>query len=295
MESFAMKDDKMKLIAIDMDGTLVNKQLKVTKENSDVISQAVRDGHHVVIATGRSYDEARHSLEEADLHIPLICVNGAEIRSADWEILSSVPLLHSQYEAIKKILDEEDIYYELYTSKGTFTDNRKKAYQVMKDIVLTSNPEATDDDVEKAALRRFRLGLVSVIGSFDKLLADKELEVYKFLAFSSDTEKLKRAFQHLQKVDDLAVSSSADKNLEITNAEAQKGVALKKFAEIKGISLENTMAIGDNYNDVSMLEIAGFPVAMGNAVDELKDMAAFVTKENDQSGVAFAIKKFLEK
>jgi Cof subfamily protein (haloacid dehalogenase superfamily) len=284
----------MKLIAIDMDGTLVNKQLKVTKENSKVIKEAINDGHHVVIATGRSYDEARHTLEDAELHLPLICVNGAEIRSKEWEILSSIPLQFSQYEDIKRILDEEDIYYELYTSKGTYTDNREKAYEVMKDIVITSNPEATDDDVQKAALRRFRLGLVSVVGDFEKLLNQKDIEVYKFLAFSSDTAKLKRAFQHLQAVEDLAVSSSADNNLEITHSEAQKGVALKRFAELKGIPLEYTMAIGDNYNDVSMLEIAGFPVAMGNAVDEIKEMAAFVTKENDKSGVAFAIQKFLE-
>jgi Cof subfamily protein (haloacid dehalogenase superfamily) len=284
----------MKLIAIDMDGTLVNKQLKVTKENSKVIKEAINDGHHVVIATGRSYDEARHTLEDAELHLPLICVNGAEIRSKEWEILSSIPLQFSQYEDIKRILDEEDIYYELYTSKGTYTDDREKAYEVMKDIVITSNPEATDDDVQKAALRRFRLGLVSVVGDFEKLLNQKDIEVYKFLAFSSDNAKLKRAFQHLQAVDALAVSSSADNNLEITNSEAQKGVALKRFAKLKGIPLENTMAIGDNYNDVSMLEIAGFPVAMGNAVDEIKEMAAFVTKENDESGVAFAIQKFLE-
>jgi Cof subfamily protein (haloacid dehalogenase superfamily) len=288
------KDDNMKLIAIDMDGTLVNKQLKVTKENSEAISQAVEDGHHVVIATGRSYDEARHALEEANLHIPLICVNGAEIRSSDWEILSSFPIYLRQYETIKKILDEEDIYYELYTNIGTFTTSREKAYEVMKDIVLTSNPEATDDDVQKAALSRFRLGIVSIVEDFDKLVAKEGTEVYKFLAFSGDNEKLKRAFQHLQSVSDLAVSSSADSNLEITHNEAQKGIALKKFAELKGISMENTMAIGDNYNDVSMLEIAGFPVAMGNAVEELKEMAAFVTKENDQSGVALAIQRFLE-
>jgi Cof subfamily protein (haloacid dehalogenase superfamily) len=285
----------MKLIAIDMDGTLVNKQLKVTKENSETISNAVNDGHHVVIATGRSYDEARYALEEAGLHLPLICVNGAEIRSAEWEILSSVPLGFPQYEQIKAILDEEDIYYELYTSKGTYTENREKAYEVMKDIILTSNPEATDDDVQKAALRRFRLGQVSVVGDFEKLLEEKGLEIYKFLAFSSDTAKLQRAFQHLKGVGQLAVSSSADNNLEITNSEAQKGVALKKYAEMKGIPLERTMAVGDNYNDVSMLEIAGFPVAMGNAVDELKEMAVFVTKENNESGVAFAIQKFLEK
>ncbi|MBD7965580.1 Cof-type HAD-IIB family hydrolase [Fictibacillus norfolkensis] len=284
----------MKLIAIDMDGTLVNRQLKVTKENSETIKKAVNDGHHVVIATGRSYDEAKHTLEDADLHLPLICVNGAEIRSEGWEILSSIPLTFEQYEDIKKILDEEDIYYELYTSKGTFTDNREKAYEVMKDIVLTSNPEATDDDVQKAALRRFRLGLVSVVGDFDKLLSENGIEVYKFLAFSSDTAKLQRAFQHLKGVDSLAVSASADNNLEITNSEAQKGVAVQRYAELKGISLKDTMAIGDNYNDVSMLEVAGFPVAMGNAVDEVKEMASFVTKENDESGVSFAIKKFLE-
>ncbi|MFC7370098.1 Cof-type HAD-IIB family hydrolase [Fictibacillus iocasae] len=283
----------MKLIAIDMDGTLVNKQLKVTKENAQAIREAKNKGHLVVIATGRSYDEARFALSDAELHLPLICVNGAEIRSDDWEILTSVPIPHIQYEQIARTLNNEDIYYELYTNKGTYTANRERAYEVMKDIVLTSNPEATDDDVQKAALRRIKLGLVNVVSSYSELLQEEGVEVYKLLAFDGNHDKLTRAANHLTEMDELAVSSSSKNNLEITNAEAQKGVALEKFAQMHDICMKDTMAIGDNFNDVSMLERAGTPVAMGNAEEEVKKIAKYVTKSNEESGVAHAIRNFL--
>ncbi|MFC0189766.1 Cof-type HAD-IIB family hydrolase [Fictibacillus aquaticus] len=283
----------MKLIAIDMDGTLVNKQLKVTKENASAIKEAQNKGHLVVIATGRSYDEARFALSDAELHLPLICVNGAEIRSEDWDILTSVPIPHFQYEQIEAVLSKEDIYYELYTNKGTFTANRERAYEVMKDIVLTSNPEATDDDVQKAALRRIKLGLVHVVNSYQELLDQEGIEVYKLLGFHANQEKLARAAQELNMMDELAVSSSSRHNLEITNSEAQKGVALEKFAQMHDICMKDTMAIGDNYNDVSMLERAGTSVAMGNAEEDIKKIAQYVTKTNEESGVAYAIRNFL--
>jgi Cof subfamily protein (haloacid dehalogenase superfamily) len=283
----------MKLIAIDMDGTLVNKQLKVTKENAMAIKEAKNKGHLVVIATGRSYDEARFALSDAELHIPLICVNGAEIRSDDWEILTSVPIPHFQYEQIQEVLSKEDIYYELYTNKGTYTANRERAYEVIKDIVLTTNPEATDDDVQKAALRRIKLGLVHVVNSYKELLNQEGIEVYKLLAFDANHEKLTRTSQELKQMDELAVSSSSRNNLEITNSEAQKGVALEKFAQMHDICMKDTMAIGDNYNDVSMLERAGTSVAMGNAEEEIKQIAQYVTKTNEESGVAHAIRNFL--
>lgn len=284
----------MKLIAIDMDGTLVSKQLKVTKANKEAIQKARENGNIIVIATGRSFDEARYTLSEAELDLPLICVNGAEIRSDQWEKVTSIPIPAKQYFDVEKALRANDIYYEVYTSEGTYTDNREKAFKVMKDIVLTSNPDATDDDVHKAALRRFKLGIVKYIENYDLLMKQEGLEVYKVLAFSSEPEKIANSTELLKKIDQLAVSSSANNNLEITNANAQKGVALEKFAKLHNISLEDTMAIGDNYNDVSMLEIAGISVAMGNAYDEIKKMAKHVTKTNDESGVAYAIENFLE-
>lgn len=285
---------RVKLIAIDMDGTLVSKQLKVTKANKEAIEKAREEGHMVVIATGRSFDEARYTLSEAELYLPLICVNGAEIRSDNWEKVTSIPIPSKQYFDIEKALRANDIYYEVYTSEGTYTDNREKAFKVMKDIVLTSNPEATEDDVHKAALRRFKLGTVNFISDYDMLMEKEGLEVYKVLAFSSEQEKIANSVDMLRKIDHLAVSSSANNNLEITNADAQKGVALEKFSKLHNISLKDTMAIGDNYNDVSMLEKAGISVAMGNAYDEIKQIAKHVTKTNDESGVAYAIENYLE-
>ncbi|EIT85802.1 Cof-like hydrolase [Fictibacillus macauensis ZFHKF-1] len=289
-----LKDGTMKkLIAIDMDGTLVNKRLKVTQENKDAIQKAQKAGHIVVIATGRSLDEARFTLDEAQLTLPLICVNGAEILDENRKKVSSVPISFERYEMMAKVLMEQDVYFEIYGSDGTYTNDREQAFEVMKDIVLTSNPEASEEDVHKAALMRFKLGLVHHIDSYETLFQKQDFEIYKLLAFSSHHEKLSKAAQQLKEMGDLAVSSSANNNLEITNKAAQKGLALLDFAAHANISLENTMAIGDNYNDVSMLEMAGTSVAMGNAEAEIKAIASYVTKSNEESGVAHAIERFI--
>ncbi len=97
------------------------------------------------------------------------------------------------------------------------------------------------------------------------------------------------AEETLASLDELTVTSSGHDNLEITNRNAQKGIALESFVKEKNISLSETMAIGDNYNDVSMFERVGKAVAMGNATYEIKSLCDEVTHTNEESGVAKAI------
>ena len=113
----------------------------------------------------------------------------------------------------------------------------------------------------------------------------------KILAFDSDLGKIDLVGQELAQSPNLAVSSSSRGNLEIT-FRCAKGIALSTIAKQLGIDLKDVMALGDNLNDVSMLERVGYSVAMDNAAPEVKTVAKYVTDSNENSGVGKAIKKF---
>lgn len=280
-------------IAIDMDGTLINSNQTVSKENADAISLAQSHGVEVVIATGRSYLEAIYPLKEAMVNCPLLCVNGAETRSPKGERLAAVPLEQEQIEGIIKILNNGGLYYEIYTSEGTYTNDYDKAMQIIMDIFMSASLKGKYDKMLEEAKARFEKGLVKLVDDYGKIIADPNIDIYKFIAFSFDEKKLLEGSVALSKVKELAVSSSGKENLEITNIKAQKGNTLERFVSQRGISLKNTMAIGDNFNDLSMFEKAGRAVAMGNAPEDVKKFADTITDTNDRNGVAKAIHEVL--
>ncbi|OCA82320.1 hydrolase [Bacillus sp. FJAT-27225] len=282
----------IKCIASDMDGTLLTSGQEITQENCEAIKAAQSMGVEFVVATGRSYLEAKFVLEEAGIVCPMICVNGAEIRSEEGMVLASQPLGNAEVRQIAKCLEESGVYFELYTSKGTFTDSYDKAVTIMSDILLTANPEADVEKVLAAAKERFHKGLVKKVESYAPLL-EENTEILKFLAFSLDPDTLANARTALAGIPDIAISSSGAENIEITSLTAQKGIALEAFTKKRGISLNETMAIGDNYNDVSMFKKVGLPVGMGNAPNEIKALCSEVTSTNEENGVANAIVKML--
>lgn len=284
----------IRCIATDMDGTLLTATQQITPENREAIRKALENGVEVVVATGRSYQEAKFVLEEAGIRLPMICVNGAEVRSKTGEIVSSNPLNKEQARQAALRLVENGVYFEVYTNEGTYTEDEDKAISIIVDIFSTANPEVPIEQIAKAAEDRLHKGLVRTIEHYDRLFEQEQYEIYKLLAFSLDPEKLEAANVALKEIEGLAISSSGSENIEITSLDAQKGVALEKFVASRGISLEETMALGDNFNDVSMLKRVGKPVAMGNAVDEIKTLCGEVTLTNEESGVGKAIMAVLE-
>ncbi len=283
----------IKCIAIDMDGTLLTIHQELTKENERAIKKAQSMGIQVIIATGRSYEEAGFVLKEAGIQCPLICANGAEIRSENHQVVGTNPLGKPLAKDAAHLLKENEVYFEVYTNKGTFTIDKEKTIAIMMDIFTSEGIGVEPEEVRMVAEERFQKGIIHVIDSYEPLFDEKEYEIYKLLAFSKDEEKLKRVESVLANTDDVAVSASAKGNLEITSEKAQKGIALKAFNEKKGINLSEVMAIGDNYNDLSMFKIVGRSVAMGNADDIIKAQCDFVTATNEESGVAKAIQEVL--
>ncbi|MDR7078700.1 Cof subfamily protein (haloacid dehalogenase superfamily) [Neobacillus niacini] len=283
----------IKCIATDMDGTLLNSYQQVSRENKEAILKAQAQGIEVVVATGRSYQEVRYVLDEADLHCPAICVNGAEVRTKEGEIFSATPIDKQVVKMAAERLMEKDIYFEVYSNRGTYTVDLEKAVSILVDIVMSANPDLNQEEVVHKAGARVRNGLVHQVEDYNLLFNDDEYQVYKLLAFDFDSEKLEAAAASLEDLTQLAVSSSGHENLEITNRQAQKGIALEAFVKAKGIELAETMAMGDSFNDVSMLERVGRAVAMGNAAYEIKTLCDVVTETNDEHGVAKAILEVL--
>lgn len=284
----------IKCIATDMDGTLLNAKQEVTEATKEAILAAQERGIDFLVATGRSYREVRFVLDEIGIECPAICVNGGEIRDKDGKITHSIGLDGATSAKISKVFDNVGMYFELYTNTGTFTTDYKKGIQSIVDIYHTANPSMDIEEIRLSAEDRFNQRLIKVVDDYDAIFEAVDCKVYKFLAFSLDDHLLLQVSEQLKQIEGIEVTSSGRNNLEITHVGAQKGIALKKYTEEKGISLADTMALGDNYNDLSMLKIVGHSVAMGNAEQDIKDVCRYETALNDEDGVAKAIMNALE-
>lgn len=283
----------MKIIATDLDGTLLNNKHMISDENAEAIRQAKKAGVEVVVATGRSYSAAHKPLQEAGLVCPIICLNGAQIYTKTGELIYDAPLERSSCFRVQKACEEEGMYFEVFTNQGGFSDSRDKFVQVMVDITLSANPELKRENVEALAKKRFQDEDIEVIEDFEALFNNPEMIPYKILAFSILDEELEAVHNRLKEDRDLAITSSGFSNLEFNHPKAQKGIALSFYANKQGIDMKEVMAIGDNFNDESMITMAGFGVAMGNAEEGIKKVSDFVTKTNLENGVAHAIEKIL--
>lgn len=273
----------IKCIAIDMDGTLLNEEHQITKENVQAVKKAQEAGIEVVIATGRSYPEAITLLRDAGIICSVICVNGAEVRSVKGEITDFHPLNKEAAKQTLDLLEKNDMYIEFFTSEGIFTCDIERGYSMFRKALLEAEKENMEEHLQE------RVNYIHNVDSFDLIFQNKDHHIYKLLAFSLDLDQIKEAGKQLEKIEEIAVSSSGKENLEINGISAQKGIALEAFTKEKGISLMDTMAIGDNYNDLSMFQRVGRAVAMGNADGTVKGQCHLVTLTNNESGVAKAI------
>lgn len=284
----------IKLIATDMDGTLLNAAHEISEENIQAIEYAQSQGITVVIATGRAFYEANTPIAQTDLKLPYICLNGAEVRDESFNISSTSNLNRELIDRITDVLNRESIYYQIYTNIGIYTENPQRDLDIYIDIAERAGQQADVEKIKAGIQKRIDNGTLKVVDNYDKIKDTPGEIVMKILAFDGDLEKIDRVSEELAQSGSLAVSSSSRGNIEITHADAQKGIALQTIADRLKVDMSDVMAIGDNLNDVSMLERAGYSVAMANATDEVKATAKFETESNENSGVGKAIMKLLK-
>lgn len=285
------------LIALDMDGTLLNEQGSISPENREAILHAQSLGHIVAIATGRSYMDAERQLRLAGLECPVVSLNGALLTLPDGSIAASRPLDKEDIiPALRWMNEIPELYYEVYTRDNVYAELDKRVrLEKLSELKDEEIPEGFGWLLKAMIAKQFRQAAVTYVESMEEVWSKEENLIYKALAFSLSPEVLKEASTRFAAIPGLIITASHESNIEINHKDANKGAGVSLLAAHYGIPAEQVAVMGDSYNDLPMFETAGYKIAMGNAAALLKETADFITLSNVEHGVAAGIRHLLDK
>jgi len=244
------KRHDIKLIALDMDGTLLTSDLEVSEMNRSMITQAMDKGVQVMLSTGRWLDFCYPYAESLQLDNYLVTVNGGEIWTASKELVERHVHATDLMVNMWNIGLEKDVYMWCVSTNHVFNSDEQ--------------PE--------------------------------DFHAYEWLKVgysSEDIDKLNEIRNELSHFDHIEVTNSLPTNIEVNPSGVNKANGLKRVCRELGITMDQVMGIGDSMNDKKMIMQAGLGVAMGNAQDEIKEVADYVTDTNNHDGVAKAIEHFI--
>lgn len=268
----------MKLIAVDLDGTLLNHDKEILESSRKAIAKAAEAGIHVVVASGRNAMEAQGFIQGTACDRWLISSNGASI--------------------VDRTTGEQRKVWQIDCAKAAELVRRGlecglKMFLYINDQIWMTR-DAYDEIFSK--LRGFRVS-GSLLHMTDNLAEDVAScggVVTKLMCWSEDADKKRRAREWMSEIPGLSYTSSGKDNFEIMAEGVGKGEAIRWLAHELGISMEETAAIGDSDNDLNMLHAVQYAVAMGNAPDYIKQEADFVTETCNADGIARAIAWLME-
>jgi Cof subfamily protein (haloacid dehalogenase superfamily) len=260
-----------KMLAIDIDDTLINDDKEITEGTKRALEQALAQGVTVTLATGRMYASAKQMAAQLALNVPLITYQGSLVKnSEDGEILYERSVSGEAAHYIFDYCKRNSLHLQTYLNDILYVqeDNDKsKSYAALSKIPYTVYPQFH----ELADKPSTKLLMIDEPARLDEIAVE-----------------LRNHIGHL-----VHITKSKPHFLEIIHREGTKGHALRYLAERYGYDMSQVIAIGDSWNDHEMLEAAGFGVAMGNAVDSLKEIADYVTLSNNEDGVKHVIEKFI--
>ena len=265
----------IKLIAVDIDGTLLNTKREVTPEVFSAVQDAKAAGVKIVIATGRPIAGVQNLLDELNLKDAgdyVITFNGGLVQdtSTGEDIVKEI-MTYEDYQDIEFLSRKLGVHMHAITKDGIYTANRNIGKYTVHESTLVNMP---------------------IFYRTPEEMANKEIVKMRFI---DDPEILDAAIAKIPQEfhDKYNIVKSTPFYLEFMNKNTSKGNAIIHLAEKMGLSKNQTMAIGDAENDRAMLEVVGNPVVMENGTDELKKIAKYITKSNDESGVAYAIREWV--
>ena len=286
----------VQIIASDMDGTLLNDKMVISKRNAAAVNEAQKQGVYFIVSTGRAYDEVKPLITEAGFNCPMITLNGAFVLDEEGKEISAAPIPDSIAKKIMLTLKKNGLYFEVITAKGVCSDNKAKRIENFAELLASISPDTPYKLAVTLASARMELMNINYVDNYMDLVDDPKTVIGKIVVFSPEGQKVLGPIKdELSKNDNLVITSSGPGNIEINHVNAQKGVALQAYADSLNIPMDNVMAIGDNNNDVSMLKAAGISYAMGNGSDEVKMLAKYVTAPNTEDGAGIAIEEVLAK
>jgi Cof subfamily protein (haloacid dehalogenase superfamily) len=270
----------IQLIGIDVDGTLLDTRGQIPQENVDAIHDAVREGIAVALVTGRSYPFVRPIAEPLPSAITLIVSNGAVERGMDGSRFARRLL---DRDIARAVLDST----RLFRHAAALVFDRDADRQVMFETMDWEHPG------RKAYWARNQSLIAQSVPLEDALIEDP-IQVM----FNGGVDTMRALVQELRaEAGDFAVSLTEYVHrdfslIDVTAPAATKGRALAWRAAQLGLARDEVMAVGDNFNDLDMLEFAGLPVVMGNSVPGLLERGWVITGDNEHAGLAEAIRRF---
>ncbi|MCR5667011.1 MAG: Cof-type HAD-IIB family hydrolase [Eubacterium sp.] len=265
-----------KLLVLDLDGTLLTDDKTVTVKTSDAIKNAVKDGHKVMIASGRPLASARRCAKKYLPDVPgslLIAMNGGILYDLDHEkVLSRKTMDLGLVQTLFDLADEYGQYIHTYSDDKVLT--RREAPQIHQYIQLTGLPYECREDCPRGIERPPKV-LLSNLEDHDALARFKQV---------ADRAVNGRCLSFF----------STPEYLEYTPLDSTKGHAMLDAAKLLEIAREDTIAVGNEENDLSMIEMAGVGVAMSNSNPGVLKKADYITKaDNNHDGIAEVITKFM--
>lgn len=271
----------VRLIAMDIDGTLLDSRHELPDDNRDAILEAHSRGVEIVLVTGRRFDFARPIAERIPCELALIINNGALIKSKAGETY------------LRHLLPRE-IAREVLRATHEFRSGAAVCFDRLRENQLIFERIDWNDAVSSGYYQRNREFIAECV-PLENCLTEDPIQVM----FVGSVARMRAALAIVRKMDcfpqfGLAHTEYEHRNLsilDVISSGSSKGAALAEWARRRGIAQREVMAIGDNWNDRDMLEFAGVPVVMGNSVAELKSLGWPVTLPNDECGVAAAIRK----
>ncbi len=282
---------KYKLLATDMDGTLLTNDKKISETNINALEAASKKGVEIVIATGRSYSTLKKYIDLFSFDCYLITNNGAVIRNKVHNVEKSVYLDPEATTEIIKVLSNENVYFHSSDADNIYIQSYLARFMEAKRFLQHeySNPLS----LYKSLILKMILDKNLKKIDFSRI-ADQGLPLNTFFILSEEKLLLNKIKKQLYQIRGVAVTSSSENNIEALNDKASKGAALGYVGDKLGIVKEEMIAVGDQLNDLSMIEYSGLGVAVANADEKVLKRADWITKSNEDHGVAYVIEYLIK-
>jgi hypothetical protein len=273
------KAASIRLVAIDLDDTLLNHEKEISHENLKALNDAQKQGIIITLVTGRMYIAATRFANALGLDVPIVTYQGGLIRTGlSHQTLFEAPLSVDSTLAVSQVLE---------------------GHNGMTNVAIDDIFYADSESVIAERYRNFHRTPVRVVGPFSQWLPQQDAQtigpIYKII-YQDDALCIAHVMNDLRNLDDLIqVTRSYPHILEIGPKGIHKGFAIQWLAEHYKLEKEQIMVIGDGGNDIDMFHAAGFSVCMGNGQEAAKEAADYIGLPNDQDGVADALYRFVLK
>lgn len=264
---------RIKCVVLDLDGTLLTPERKITQEVKEAIWSAKSSGIKIVLCTGRPLSGVKDILEELNLTGEddfVITFNGALLQRGNGEIVVQKTLKSKTWVELAELAQKKGLFIHAVTNLGIYSPNNQIGKYTVQESYWVNLP---------------------LYYSFIDNIANQEINK---IVISEEPETLSDVISSLPQgtLKEYNVVKSAPYCLEFMSEKVSKGEGVKSLIQNLGLELSEVMAIGDEENDRSMLEMVGTPVVMENGNPNLKKIAKYITRSNAESGVAFAIKQW---